>query len=119
MTTELAPIIAPPETGWRLRGTARIDSRKPVPAVLTIRADGSWFAQVANFTFAGQVDLYFDADAGGHFCGPAFVGSSRADSAPFAMCTDLIGSGPLLVVKPDQIPLALPDAEMVDAEVVD
>lgn len=105
--------------GWRVAGRGRIDDRAPVPCTLVINPDGSWAARIAVFTFAGQVDIFFVADAGGHFCGPAFVNRSGADSAPFNMYTELIGAGPLLIAHPADASAALPDAETVDAEVVD
>jgi len=109
--------IALREAGWRITGRAQIDERPPVSCALTICADGTWSATLATFTIAGQVDLFLVSDEGGHFCGPASVERSRADSYPFAMQTDLAGVGPLLVVAPES---ALPDLdEMLDAEVVE
>lgn len=106
--------------GWRLTGRARIDNRPPVPCTLLIRADGTWSAGIAQFTFADTVDLLFESDAGGQFCGPAYVDGSRVDTHPFGMRTGLTGTGPLLVVAPDQAGLLeLGDAEILDAEVVE
>lgn len=103
--------------GWRIAGLATIGDRPPARAVLVIRANGQWAADVAQFTFAGDLDLFFQSEAGGHFCGPATVARSRADSQPFATSTHLIGTGPLLVVAPSEVP-ELPDGTMVDGEVV-
>lgn len=107
--------------GWQVIGRAQIDERPPVAASLTICADGYWSAEVATFTLAGQVDLMFFADAGGHFCGPAFVERSKAttDHGPLQMGTLLTGNGPLLVVNPADALPELPSAEMVEGEVVD
>jgi hypothetical protein len=111
--------ILPLAPGWTVRGRARIDDRPPVSCELTIRADGTWSAQVATFTFAGEVDLFLVSTDGGHFCGPAAVASSRADSgAGLSMRTALDGIGPLMVATPQKAP-ELPDAEMVDGEVID
>jgi hypothetical protein len=118
--TELQPYGTSDQmSSWRLAGKAAIDKRPPVRCDLVLRADGTWAAEIATFTLANQVDLYFTAAAGGEFCGPAFVGYSRADSAPFAMRTELIGMGPLLVVDPSTMPAVLPAADMLDAEVVE
>lgn len=120
VTAELVPFEASlAEAGWWLNGTAKIDYRDAVSAALVIRSDGTWAAEVAIFTLAGEVELYFDSDAGGQFCGPAFVGRSRAGTYPFRMVTELIGTGPLLVVAPHQVQVALPDAEMMEGEVVE
>lgn len=109
----------PKANAWRIYGRATIDDRPAVSCTLTVNPDGTWAAEIATFTLAGQVDLMMEAREGGHFCGPAFVGYSRADSAPFKMRTELIGCGPLLVVDPSTVQGALPDAKMVDAEVVE
>ena len=107
------------ESGWRLAGRARIDDRPSAGAYLTIRADGTWFARVSTFTLGDVIDLYFEASGGGHFCGPAFVGRSHADSDPLTMQTELLGHGPLLVVDPRTAAAELPGEEVVDAEVVE
>lgn len=109
---------APKVDGWRIHGRARIDNRPPALCSLLIRADGTWSAELANFTLADTVDLYFDSDAGGQFCGPTFVEHSRADTWPLATQTTLTGIGPLLVVAPGDQP-ELTDEEILDAEVVD
>lgn len=103
---------------WYVRGQAQIDERPPAPCTLSIGSDGNWTAEVAQFTLAGELDLLFTSSVGGRFCGPASVARSGADSYPFAMVTELTGTGPLLVVAADQHP-ALPAADMVDGEVVE
>lgn len=104
--------------GWRIYGRAAIDNRPPARCSLFIGADGKWSADLSTFTFADTVDLFFVADAGGHFCGPAFVERSRAD--PFSATTTLTGVGPLLVVDPSDVKPELPgDEEIVDGEVVE
>lgn len=86
---------------WTLYGRAAVDQRPPSGCALTIRADGSWVAEVATFTLAGNVDLLFTSDAGGRFCGPAFVERSRADTEPTLRGqTGLTAAGPLLVIGP-------------------
>lgn len=105
-------------TTWWLRGWAQIDERPPSPCTLGIASDGTWTAEVATFTLAGELDLLFTSSEGGQFCGPATVARSRADSYPLAMVTDLVGAGPLLVVAVDQQHLELPAGDMVDGEVV-
>jgi hypothetical protein len=107
--------------GWYLTGRAQIDDRPPVRADLRILPSGTWTARVATFTLAGQVDLMFVADGGGHFCGPAFVLISRANTdAGLKMGTELVGVGPLLVVDPASVLPELPPPDgMVDGEVVD
>lgn len=122
MTTalEVAPHAPSTGDGWRVHGHARIDERLGAPCVLVVRADGTWSAEVATFTLAGTVDLFLVSTEGGHFCGPADVERSRADSHPFAMRTVLRGSGPLLVVAPGTVQPELPSAEVIlDAEVVE
>lgn len=105
---------------WRLRGRGAIDDRPPAPCVLRINADGTWSAEIATFTFAGDVDLLVETEAGGHFCGPAFVERSRADSDPLTMRTVLTGTGPLLMVAPGHAGSAvLPTQEILDAEEVE
>lgn len=111
-----------PTSAWHLRGRGRIDDRPAMHCTLTIRSDGSWSAEIAQFTLANDVDLFFEAvDGGGHFCGPAFVKVSRADThSGLRMGTVLTGTGPLLVVKPgDGERLALESEAMVDGEVVE
>lgn len=105
--------------GWRLYGRATIDDRRPVRCSLVVAADGTWRADLATFTFADTVDLFFIADAGGHFCGPAFVEHSRADSAPLQASTALTGTGPLLVVAPEQVRPELAGEAILDGEVLD
>jgi len=105
---------------WRLSGRTALPHRPPAPAWLTIRADGSWSAEVAQFTLLGELDLLFIADDGGHFCGPAFVERSAANDAHgVRMGTWLTGTGPLLVVKPSDDLHELLDAAMVDGEVIE
>lgn len=41
--------------GRRVRGRASIDSRPPVPCTLAIQGDGTWSAELATFTLAGEV----------------------------------------------------------------
>lgn len=101
---------------WCVNGQAKIDERRPVPCVLVVRSDGTWSAEVATFTLAGNVDLFLISDSGGHFCGPAEVARSRADTDPLRAFTELVGSGPLLVVAPQTAP-ELPEA-YVEGEVV-
>jgi hypothetical protein len=108
---------AQPVDGWRLFGHASIDTRPPARCSLRIRADGTWSADLATFTLADTVDLYLTTDAGGQFCGPAFVERSRADTEPFSATTTLTGVGPLLVVAPSHRP-TLPAEEILEAEVV-
>lgn len=112
--------VATKVDGWRINGLARIDDRPATPCTLLIRADGTWSAGIAQFTFADTVDLLFESDAGGHFCGPAFVDGSRVDTDPLGMRTALTGTGSLLVVAPNQTgSLELTDAEILDVEVVE
>ena len=103
--------------GWALRGQATIDGRPPSPAALRVNPDGTWTAEVYTFTFAGELDLFFVSEQGGHFCGPTFVERSRADSHPIRAITELRGTGPLLVVAPARA--ELPADEVIDAEVVE
>ena len=104
--------------GWAIRGQAQIDERPAAPCVLIIRLDGTWSAEVATFTLAGEVDLLFVSSEGGQFCGPAAVMRSRADSG-LAMQTELLGVGPLLVVAPSMGQPELEDEEMLEGEVVE
>lgn len=108
----------PTVDGWRVYGRAAIDNRPPARCSLFIGADGGWHANLSTFTFADTVDLFFIADAGGHFCGPAFVERSRADTDPFSATTVLTGRGPLLVVAPDQARELVPAEEILNGEVV-
>lgn len=120
MNEPAVPADYEPTRGWRIPGLGTIDERPPVSCTLTINPDGTWAAEIATFTLAGQVDLMLQTREGGQFCGPAFVGHSRADSGPFAMRTELVGNGPLLVVDPRTALGELPAAaEFVEAEVVE
>lgn len=117
-------VLAEPEparvAAWRLTGQAELPHRPEAAARLTIRADGTWSAEVAQFTLLGELDLLFVADDGGHFCGPAFVERSAADDAHgVRMGTWLTGTGPLLVVNPGEALPELPGEAMVDGEVVE
>lgn len=122
MSDELIPVEPrrAPDGAWHVRGRATIDKRPGTPCILTVNADGTWAAQLSQFTLAGDFELFLESHDGGHFMGPATVARSRADSYPLAMTTDLVGTGPLLVVAPS-ITKPAPEvegAEMVDGEVV-
>jgi hypothetical protein len=108
-----------PVAEWRINGRATIDYRPAASCILTVRSNGTWSADLALFTLAGAAELFFVADDGGHFCGPASVARSRADSDPFAMHTRLDGAGPLLVVDPSSVLPEIEDDPMLDGEVVD
>lgn len=105
---------------WSLRGRATIDKRSPVRCFLVISATGAWSAEVDTFTLAADVDLLFFADQGGEFCGPATVARSRADSDPIRACTELVGTGPMLIAESGDAELeAGPNADVFDGEVVE
>jgi hypothetical protein len=104
-------------SAWQLHGTGVIDGRH-ASCTLTIGDSGSWAADLATFTMLGEVDLLFVSDAGGHFCGPASVASSRLDSDPFRAVTMLYGAGPLMIVAPGGALPELPDGGTLDGEVV-
>lgn len=114
-TTSFSSMIA----GWAVYGTAAIDQRPPVGCILTVQSNGSWCAELSTFTLAGDVDLMFVSDAGGHFCGPATVARSRADSEPLRATTELIGAGPLLIAVPGDAELEGVDVDVLDGEVVE
>lgn len=99
---------------WQVYGSATIDDRPASPCTLTVRPDGHWSAVVSTFTLAGEVELLLVGDCGGHFCGPATVVRSRADSHPLTAVTELEGSGPLLVVAPEMVGPDVLDAEVLD-----
>lgn len=120
MTSALELVTpAPTADDWRLYGRGTIDDRQPVRCSLSIAADGTWRADLSTFTLADTADLFFISDAGGHFCGPVFVERSRADTVPFNASTTLTGTGPLLVVAPEQVRPELLGEEILDGEVVD
>lgn len=106
---------------WRIPGRGSMDDGLATAGVLWIRADGTWGAEVSMFTLGNQVDLLFESNQGGHFCGPAFVERSRVDSNVFAMRTVLTGVGPLLIVAPGRTgDLAeLAAQEVIEAEEVE
>ncbi len=104
-------------SAWQLTGVGIIDGRRAA-CTLTIGPGGSWAADLATFTMAGEVDLLFVSDAGGHFCGPASVVSSRIDSDPFRAATMLYGSGPLMIAAPADALPGLLDSGTLDGEVV-
>lgn len=120
---ELERVDAPVQrvAEWRLTGRAQLPHRPEAFAWLTVRADGTWSAEVTEFTLLGELDLLFVADGGGHFCGPAFVERSAAnDTQGVRMGTWLTGTGPLLVVDPgSSLPELPPSGDMVEGEVVD
>lgn len=118
MTTAVERRTAAGVDSWWVGGQALIDDRPATAADLWIGADGTWRAEVATFTLANQVEVYFESTRGGHFYGPAFVERSRADSDPLTMRTALIGVGPLLVVAPDQV-AELPADEVIDVQEVE
>lgn len=102
--------------GWTLYGRAAIDHRGPASCTLTLHVDGTWSADLATFTLAGTCDLLFTSAAGGRFCGPAHVASSRADTEPLRAVTRLAGAGPLLVMSAGADPSELDSVERPEIE---